>query len=189
MTDTTHQIARRAFQQNKARQAAFLASLGVDVTGMAYARKLSLFCDDRAPLAQLFAQLQPAATPTLCLVPPGVADAADTRGGLTIHVLPALDDADYERLLWCCDFNFIRADTARAEAAARPYIWQAPGAAQAAAQVERYVAGLPAHAADMLRAASAAWNNAGERHAALAACLAGPANRALMLHAIELASQ
>jgi hypothetical protein len=188
MTDTAHQFARRAFQQNKAAQAAFLASLGVDVTGMAYARKLSLFCDARAPVAQLFAQLQPAATPTLCLVPSGVADADATRGGLTVHMLPALDDADYQRLLWCCDFNFIREDAARAQAAARPFIWQAAEAGQAAAHMERYSAGLPAHAADTLRAASAAWNKAGERHAALAACLAGPVSRTLTLHATELAS-
>ena len=201
MTNATNDLVRRAFQQNKAAQAAFLASLGVDVTGMAYARKISLFCDASAPIAQLFAQLQPAATPTLCLVPAGVADASASRGGLTVQVLPALSDADYERLLWCCDFNFICDDggdgasatgstaLARAQAAARPFIWQAAEAGQAAAFVERYSAALPAHAAATLRAASAAWNNAGDSYAALAACLAGPVNRMLTLHAAESAAQ
>ncbi len=189
MTNTANDLARRAFQQNQAEQAVFLASLGVDVTGMAYARRISLFCNASAPVAQLFAQLQSAATPTLCLVPPGVADASASRGGLTVHVLPALGEADYERLLWCCDFNFVQGDAAaalaRAQAAARPFIWQGAEAGPAAAFVQRYSAALPAHAADTLRAASAAWNHAGDRYAALAACLAGPVNRTLSLHAID----
>lgn len=201
MTDTTKLLARRALQHNPSAQAAFLASLGVDVAGMAYARKLSLFCDpavpaashaQRPPIARLFDQLQPAATPTLCLVPPGVADAGATRGGLTIHVLPAFDQDTHERLLWCCDFNFIHgADAhtpARAQAAGRPFIWHAGEAGQPAAFLERYSAALPPHAADTLRAASAAWNNDGDNYRALAACLAGPVNRTLTLHAQQLAS-
>jgi hypothetical protein len=212
MSDTTIHFARRAYQQNKAAQNAFIASLGVDVFGMAYARKISLFCDTaRAPVAELFVQLQAAATPTLCLLPQGLLSAADavaaTRGGLTVHVLPELDAAAYERLLWTCDFNFVHGDDdaapARARAAGRPFIWQAAdadaAAARAVAVVERYSAALPPHAAATLRAATLAWNRAqaGQGAApgatdraafsAISACLAGPVHRTLTLHAAALA--
>ncbi|MFA9219227.1 MAG: elongation factor P maturation arginine rhamnosyltransferase EarP [Sphingomonadaceae bacterium] len=193
MSDTSSLRARRAFQQNRAEQAAFLASLGVDVSGMAYARKLSLHADPalaQPPLAELFALLQPAATPTLFLLPASLAAVAAgaTRGGLTVHLLPELDTAGAQRLLWCCDFNFFSGDLAHAEAAARPFLWQAGTPAQAAAYVERYSAGLPPHAAHTLRTASATWNGVGEDHAAITACLAGPVNRTLSLHAAEWAA-
>lgn len=195
---------RRIFQNNLAAQTAFLASLGVDVTGIAYARRLSLCCDQAAPLASLFEQLQAAATPTIVLAPDGVAHVAlaaflqvpvvagarATLGGLTVQVIPALEAARYERLLWACDVNFVFGAEARlrAHAAGRPCICQVAmperGAlpAHVDADLANYWAGLEPRAAAMLRAATLVWNGVGTDIGAVTACLAGPVQRALTLH-------
>lgn len=47
-------------------------------------------------------------------------------GNLTIHVIPFLSQADYDRLLWACDLNFVRGEDSwiRAIWAGKPFIWQ-----------------------------------------------------------------
>lgn len=47
-------------------------------------------------------------------------------GSLTIHLLPFLSQADYDRLLWACDLNFVRGEDSwiRAVWAEKPFIWQ-----------------------------------------------------------------
>jgi uncharacterized repeat protein (TIGR03837 family) len=49
-----------------------------------------------------------------------------TMGALTLHVLPFLQQDDYDRLLWACDINFVRGEDSwvRAIWAGRPFIWQ-----------------------------------------------------------------
>jgi uncharacterized repeat protein (TIGR03837 family) len=202
VADSAPLAARRwPFHYNAHVRAAFFAALDVDMLRVAYARRISLCCNRAAPVSQLFAQLQAAATPTLCLVPEGeaveavaaflqadaVAGARATRGGLTVQVLPVLDAQAFDHLLWACDFNFVRGDAqlVRAQLAARPFIWQAEegaGADAAQAFVGAYGAALPAHAAAVVVEAFQVWNGAGERYSALGACLAGPVSCLLAPH-------
>lgn len=198
---------RWPFHHNAHVRAAFFAGLDVDMLRVAYARRISLCCNHAAPVPQLFAQLQAAATPTLCLVPEGeasqavaaflqadaVAGARVTRGGLTVQVLPALDAQSFDHLLWACDFNFVRgmAQLARAQLAARPLVWQADGEGAAAAQAfaDGYGAALPALAATTLAEAFRTWNGDGEQYGALGACLAGPVSCLLVPHSRAWAQQ
>jgi uncharacterized repeat protein (TIGR03837 family) len=129
---------RTQFQSEPALMAAFLAQFGVTAGEMA-AFKISLFCYPHAPVTALFAAWQDGATPITCLVPEGVAvsavqeflgaeaipGAAHTRGALTVRVLPFMPQQDYDRLLWACDFNFVRGEDSwvRAQWAARPFVW------------------------------------------------------------------
>jgi uncharacterized repeat protein (TIGR03837 family) len=48
-------------------------------------------------------------------------------GALTAQVLPFLSQEDYDRVLWSCDWNFVRGEDSfvRAQLAARPLVWQA----------------------------------------------------------------
>ncbi len=129
---------RRAFQQDPARAAAFLARFGVTPEEAA-GRKVSLFCYPEAPVNALFGVWREAAQPTLCLVPEGVArdrveaflggaavaGASATRGALTLKVLPFVPQEDYDLLLWSCDLSFVRGEDSwvRAQWAGRPFVW------------------------------------------------------------------
>ena len=44
---------------------------------------------------------------------------------LTVHLLPFLPQADYDKLLWSCDINFVRGEESmvRAQWAGKPFIW------------------------------------------------------------------
>lgn len=129
---------RARFQADPAEMAAFLAPFGVTAAEMAVTR-VSLFCYPHAPVADLFVAWQRGAQPVLCLVPDGVAaqaveaflgaparpGAACTRGALTLRVMPFVAQPDYDRLLWACDFNFVRGEDSfvRAQWAGRPFVW------------------------------------------------------------------
>ena len=92
------------------------------------------------------------------------------RGRLTLHVLPFLHQADYDRLLWASDINFVRGEDScvRAQWAARPMVWQAYPQADDAhrAKVEallgRYGAGLSGPVTEVLVQAWRTWNGAGQ---------------------------
>jgi uncharacterized repeat protein (TIGR03837 family) len=131
------QARRQAFlQQGESR--IFLASLGVTEAEM-QGCKVSLFCYDYAPLAELFAAWQESPRAVTCLVPEGVARAAveqflgaparpgavTTRGALTLRVLPFVPQPDYDKLLWSCDLNFVRGEDSwvRGQWAGKPFIW------------------------------------------------------------------
>ncbi|WP_044409316.1 elongation factor P maturation arginine rhamnosyltransferase EarP [Thiomicrospira microaerophila] len=47
------------------------------------------------------------------------------QGNLTLHLLPFLPQADYDKLLWSCDLNFVRGEESmvRAQWAGKPFIW------------------------------------------------------------------
>ncbi len=47
------------------------------------------------------------------------------RNALDIHILPFSSQDDYDRLLWCCDFNVVRGEDSfvRAQWAGRPMLW------------------------------------------------------------------
>ena len=167
---------RHAFQSDPAHAAAFLAQFGVTEAELA-STKVSLFCYPYAPVADVFAAWQGAATPVTCLVPAGVATnavrtflgtdalvgAAATRGSLTVRVLPFVAQPDYDKLLWSCDLNFVRGEDSwvRAQWAGRPFIWHIYAQdeqlhhTKLRAFLQRYAAGL-----DGLNAFSLHWNGA-----------------------------
>jgi uncharacterized repeat protein (TIGR03837 family) len=129
-------------------------------------RVLSLFCYEHAPVADLLSALADA--PTLLLATPG-ATARSIDGatkGVRCIELPWLTQADYDRLLWACDLNFVRGEDSfvRAQWAAAPFVWQiypqhdAAHAAKLQAFLGLMLQGAePALAAD-LRRLWLAWN-------------------------------
>jgi len=176
-------LARRAaFQENPAAMADFLSRLGVSVPPNV--RKVSLFCYPDAPVGALFdAFAADAGNPVLCLVPEGVAAAAvgeflgqpakagvsAERGGLRVHVLPFVDQDDYDKLLWSCDMNFVRGEDSfvRAQWAARPFVWNIyPQEEQAHlikldAFIKLYETALPAGHGKIVSEFWRSWNSGG----------------------------
>ena len=129
---------RRTFQADAQAQQAFLQSLGV--VREVGARLISLFAYENAGLAGWMDALAADPQPTQLLVPLGkiLADLQAwlgeaqlapgdnrRRGNLLIHVLPFVAQDDYDRLLWCCDFNAVRGEDSfvRAQWAGRPLLW------------------------------------------------------------------
>ena len=126
-----------------ARQAAFdreawLRRLAIHFQGE---RLISLFCYEPAALQSLLEQLAAAEQPTRLLVTPGRATAAvqaciacmngthaawNTHERLKFTYLPALNQLDYDCLLWSCDLNFVRGEDSlvRALWAGKPFVWQ-----------------------------------------------------------------
>lgn len=183
-TDKTGGLLREAgleqerlqFQADPAAMADFLARFGVTAEEMV-ATKVSLFCYPYAPVAELFEVWQSGQHPVCCLVPEGVASAAvqaflgseaqagafATRGALTVRVLPFVPQPDYDKLLWACDFNFVRGEDSfvRAQWAGRPFIWHIYPQDEnlhhkkLRAFLQRYSAALPS-----LAAFSLYWNHA-----------------------------
>lgn len=47
------------------------------------------------------------------------------RASLKVQILPYIEQADFDRVLWCCDFNCVRGEDSfvRAQWAAKPFIW------------------------------------------------------------------
>ena len=84
--------------------------------------------------------------------------------------LPFLEQDDYDRLLWCCDVNFVRGEDSfvRAQWAGQGFVWQPYPQAEDAhrlkldAFLDRYAVGLNPEAATALRAMSSAWNDRGD---------------------------
>jgi uncharacterized repeat protein (TIGR03837 family) len=167
-----------AFMQDAQAQQAFWQSLGVDNSAY-YQQKISLFGYDHPQLASLLQLWQQAPQPTLCLVPEGVlanqlkalypqlADSDDCEAGnLRLKILPFVPQADYDKLLWACDINFVRGEDSiiRAHWAAKPFIWQIYRQAEQAhsdklqAFMRRYCAQMPATLAQPLQQFWQAWN-------------------------------
>lgn len=132
-------IARReAFQRDSLEQARFLDALGIQSTPAA--RLVSLFAYENPALDSWLEALAGEDRQTLLLVPQGRiaanlsawlgVDAVQAgerfeRGSLSIQVLSFLSQEDYDRLLWCCDFNAVRGEDSflRAQWAGRPLLW------------------------------------------------------------------
>lgn len=192
-------LARReAWQADRVAQDAFLASLGV--VREAGARLVSLFAYENPALASWLQALAEDARPTCLLVPEGrilgdlaawagqdglVAGDRLQRGNLSLVVLPFVPQDDYDRLLWCCDFNAVRGEDSfvRAQWAGRPLLWHIYQQAEDAhlEKLEAFLAlygeGLSSEAALALRGAWLAWNRGGDM---------GEAWRALVRHEVEL---
>ena len=172
-------VARRdAFQKDASAVQAFLVDLGIDATRMA--RRVSLFCYPDAPVESLFDVLREEEQSTLCLVPEGVASvavgaflrgpaiagASATAGALTVHVLPFIDQPEYDKLLWACDLNFVRGEDSfvRAQWAARPFVWHIYPQEEDAhwgkldAFLGRYAVGMPDAPSGAVTAMWRTWN-------------------------------
>lgn len=88
---------------------------------------------------------------------------------LRLVVLPPVSQADFDRLLWSCDWNLVRGEDSAVRAlwAGRPFLWQLyvqdDGAQwpKLEAFLDRYLAGAPAELAAALRQAFRAWNGSG----------------------------
>ena len=109
-------------------RSAWLRKMGLAASGE---RLVSLFCYEPGALPALLRQLDAAAEPTRLLVTAGRATAAIQAcrapvARLSLSFLPLLAQADYDHLLWSCDFNFVRGEDSlvRALWAGRPFAWQ-----------------------------------------------------------------
>ncbi|WP_421555614.1 elongation factor P maturation arginine rhamnosyltransferase EarP [Pseudomonas kitaguniensis] len=129
---------RLAFQQDAVAQQHFLQALGVFPAGGA--RLMSLFAYENAGLARWLDVLATDGRATHLLVPEGrilgdvqrwlgveglAAGDVHQRQALTVQVLPFVRQEQYDRLLWCCDFNAVRGEDSfvRAQWAGRPLLW------------------------------------------------------------------
>ncbi|WP_340051899.1 elongation factor P maturation arginine rhamnosyltransferase EarP [Pseudomonas proteolytica] len=129
---------RQAFQRDLQGRQQFLQGLGVfPAKG---ARLMSLFAYENAGLASWLDVLAADGQATHLLVPEGrilgdvqrwlgvealAAGDIHLRGALTVQVLAFVRQEQYDRLLWCCDFNAVRGEDSfvRAQWAGRPLLW------------------------------------------------------------------
>ena len=157
-------------------------------------RYISLFTYESNALPALLAHWRRGSTATCCLIPQGrsVTPVANWLGekslgpgfswqadSLTIQILPMTDQTGYDRLLWSCDFNFVRGEDSflRAQWAAKPFLWHIYPQQQAAhlekltAFLARYDQKLSATCQKALSSLSLAYD-VGDGSAAVSAWLA-----------------
>ncbi|MBU1447266.1 MAG: elongation factor P maturation arginine rhamnosyltransferase EarP [Gammaproteobacteria bacterium] len=192
---------RDAFRADAAMQARYWQGLGVPPLRQAGELRVSLFSYENAAIAPLLQAWAKGTSPLRCLLPEGRAlpqvaaffghahgQAGEVwqSGSLTVHVLPFVEQPEYDRLLWACDVNFVRGEDScvRAQWAGKPFIWQiypqhdGVHLEKLEALWARYVDGLPEEAATAVRDLWLAWNGGtdvatawgrfGERHELLA---------------------
>ena len=174
---------RRAFQQDGVAQRQFLQGLGVfPAEG---AQLISLFAYENAGLAGWLDVLSTDGRATHLLVPEGrilgdvgrwlgveglVAGDTHQRDAVTVQVLPFVRQEQYDRLLWCCDFNAVRGEDSfvRAQWAGRPLLWHIYRQDEDIhldkldAFLELYTAALSPAASAALVALWQAWNTQGD---------------------------
>ena len=174
-------LARRAaFQRDLAAQNTFWRALDLPVRSQGESR-ISLFGYANAALPGLLEAWSSATQRITCVTPEGplveevqrffgVSDAQQfSRGNLTLHVLPFVEQDSYDKLLWACDVNFVRGEDSfvRAQWAARPFIWhiyaQKDDAHQAKLEafLTIYTDGLDPDSAACVRLLWRAWNSGG----------------------------
>jgi uncharacterized repeat protein (TIGR03837 family) len=126
---------RAAFQVNAADQARFLSGLGIAAREPGELL-VSLFCYPQAPMPAMFDAWASGSRPiraitfadtpaARALVAAGLGSGA-RRGPLSGQIVPFLTQDAYDRVLWTCDWNFVRGEDSfmRAQWAARPFVWQ-----------------------------------------------------------------
>ena len=174
---------RHAFQQDVTAQQHFLQGLGV--FPLAGARLISLFAYENAGIARWLDVLSTDGHATHLLVPEGrilgdvqrwlgveglAAGAVHQRQALTVQVLPFVRQEQYDRLLWCCDFNAVRGEDSfvRAQWAGRPLLWHIYSQDEDIhldkldAFLELYTAGLSPAAKVALVSLWQVWNTEGD---------------------------
>ncbi len=142
-----------------------------------HVRTFGLFCYETPALLPWLQALAYDRQPTQLLVAAGrTADAVraavqalskqhaswNAKAGLAIHYLQHMPQAEFDHLLWACDFNVVRGEDSlvRALWSTRPFIWhiypQQDGAHHA--KLQAFLAWM--QASPSLRQAHAAWNAA-----------------------------
>ena len=170
---------RDALQQSPEARTAFLQGLGVQPEKGA--QLISLFAYENPQLGAWLDAPAADSCPTHLVVPSGriLGDLGNwlgepalavgdlhQRGALTVQVLPFVSQDDYDRLLWCCDFNAVRGEDSfvRAQWAGRPMLWHIYVQEENAhwekleAFLGHYRQGLSDDAAQALMALWRAWN-------------------------------
>ena len=138
MFESGLEAARQAFVSSSLSCQDFLRRLGAEEQDLD-AFKISLFCYPHAPIQALLETWASSDQEIFLLVPEGVANASLTaffghelspsstaqRGNLRARSFPFIAQDDYDRLLWACDFNFVRGEDSfvRAQWATAPFIW------------------------------------------------------------------
>jgi len=171
---------RAIFQADIKLRTAFWQKLGIPAPEKNEIRA-SLFCYGNNSALRLFTGWAKGATPVTCLIPEGVATTQISaffgaphpeegnlfkKGSLIVRVLPFLEQDNYDKLLWACDFNFVRGEDSfvRAQWAARPMAWQIYPQESGAhwpklkAFLSRYCFDLPQSTAAVLTTFFEAWN-------------------------------
>lgn len=130
----TDLLARRdAFQQDDAAYQTMLSRLGVSQEHIqallqGEMQQMFLFCYPDAPVLALPEVLSTLAQKTLLLVPESVAQRIPelAKGHLLIQRIPAVNQADFDALLWRSALNIVRGEDSlvRAIWAGQPMLWQ-----------------------------------------------------------------
>ncbi|HEY9103423.1 elongation factor P maturation arginine rhamnosyltransferase EarP [Chitinimonas sp.] len=169
--------ARLAWQEDGAARAALLGCLGASGEDLTQ-DCVSLFCYENPALGNLLdgwqgsdhgltllvAAGKPQRLVEAWLGTPFPAGRRVRRGGLTLLSMPFLSQEDYDRLLWSCDFNFVRGEDSlvRALWAARPLCWHIYPQEEAAhlVKLDAFLDRYAPHQADApLAAFWRAWND------------------------------
>lgn len=146
--------------------------------------RISLFCYDSAPVESLIELLSELRVPILLIIPQGkVAQRIIALFGysqyeaemhmqlqqLTVLVIPFLEQAGYDRLLWSCDINFVRGEDSfvRAQYAVKPFIWNIYSQAEQAhwqkldAFLDLYTTSMPLQMKSTVQELWHSWNGQG----------------------------
>ena len=171
---------RDAFQSSREAIQHFWRSLDMPVPESGV-KRVSLFAYDNPGIPELLGTWAAGHDKIVCIVPEGLpvkrvaayfgqTDRAPgttlSRGNLEVHIVPFLDQDDYDRLLWACDFNFVRGEDSfvRAQWATRSFIWQIyiqqddAHWAKLEAFLDLFCAGLDTETAAAYRSFTHAWN-------------------------------
>ncbi|QOH78574.1 elongation factor P maturation arginine rhamnosyltransferase EarP [Plesiomonas shigelloides] len=174
-------FAARDQWRGSAEESAYWAELGIPVGQRQQEIWISLFTYENPALFTLLEAWEQSPDPIRLWVPQGRTldyiaarysqvppKAGDCwqRGNLSLQVLPFTDQRGFDRLLWSCDFNFIRGEDSfvRAQWAAVPVIWHIYPQEEEAhmekldAFLERYLASWDEASADLMRRFSRGYN-------------------------------
>jgi uncharacterized repeat protein (TIGR03837 family) len=174
-------LARRdVFLSDTTAQDKYWQALGVPPRQKREVR-VSLFSYENEAVQDFLAAWAAAEQPLTCLVPEGrvlpqvagffgrqqlfPGDVVQ-QGNLRVHVLPFVEQQEYDSLLWACDCNFVRGEDScvRAQWAGKPFVWhiypQHDGVhiKKMRALLELYCSGLEPASVQALRALWEAWN-------------------------------
>jgi len=173
-------VRRDVFQSDASVQDEYWHRLGVPLRVEGELR-VSLFGYENEAMEALLSEWEYGSQLVTCLLPEGRAlpqvaahfgvtsgKAGEVwqRGNLRVHVLPFVEQEQYDLLLWACDINFVRGEDScvRAQWAARPFIWhiypQHDGVHLEKLEALRrlYTAGLPDEAAQAVKNMWLSWN-------------------------------
>jgi uncharacterized repeat protein (TIGR03837 family) len=171
---------RDVFQSDASAQAEYWRSLGMPQLVEGELR-VSLFGYENEAMEELLSTWEHGSHVVTCLLPEGkalpqvatffgasTASAGEVwqRGNLRVHVLPFVEQEQYDLLLWACDINFVRGEDScvRAQWAGKPFIWhiypQHDGVHLEKLEALRrlYTAGLPEETAQAVQNMWLSWN-------------------------------